>query len=52
MAIGIPCIRTIVDLSTVGRLKISVIRKAIDGRNIILSRLNLKALTMFVYFLP
>ncbi len=52
MAIGILCISINVDLSTSCRLNNIVVKRATMGRNTILSRLNLKAVTKFVYFLP
>ena len=52
MAIGMLCISINMDLSALGRSNEIVAKKAMMGRNIILSRLNSKALTIFVYFLP
>ena len=52
MAMGIPCIITNTELSTPVRPSSPVVKRAIPGRNTILSRLSLKAFDMFVYFLP
>ena len=52
MATGIPWISINADLSRVGKSNNIVAKKAMVGRNTILSRLSFRASLMFVYFLP
>ena len=52
IATGTLCISTSIVLSMLGRLNIFVMRSAIIGKIIILSKLNVRAFVIFVYLLP
>lgn len=52
MATGMPCNSINIDLCMAGKLNKSVVKKAMEGRNIILNMLSFKASVKLVYFLP